>query len=865
MAETAMDEGGAAQPGSRPLQEPAGATRLPMVAAGERCDLHFILDRDLRLRSVSNATLRALGMTAKALLGRTWQEAGLPAAIAPSLAQALRAGRGLAARSDLPTARGPRRCELRIEPMRDETEAVAGLIVAAHEVGECRQAEARRMGELERRRLDLILNNVSEAITAVFLDTGTTVRNRGWLAFHDLASFEQLPGWRLEEVAPMFEIFDADGRLLPLAEVPLSRALRGESFRDLEVRLRRKDNGRVWWGSYNGSALRDAQGKVVAAIISMRDTTERRRAEAALRESEERFRRAITTALVPIMLHAEDGEVLAVSEGLLQATGYTRAELARFEDWLKLAYRDRAAEKAARMERRFKENTAIPGVEVAVHTRAGEVRTWVWHAPPPERLADGRKCLFAIASDVTERKRAEQALRASKQRLEVALAAGRMGTFEWDLVSDEVSWDEQHHRIFGVDPDRFVPSLDAVLRLIHPDDRARIQALAERAIATGEAYETEFRIVRPDGEVRWAVGGASVTLDATGRAVRFTGVTYDITHVKQAEAALRQAEERQRLAHRAARVGTFEWNIQTDVNRWTPELEALYGLPPGGFGGSYRAWAARVHPDDLPEAERRIEAALADGSFEAEWRGGGPDGTIRWLAARGWVLKDEAGTPLRLVGVNVDITELKTVIEQRDRLLIELNHRVKNNLQLVGSLLKIQAARSQEPAVARLVEQTGHRIAAIAQVHGSLYQGDSIGSLEFSAYLRDLCSQLAQSFVEAGRVGLEVEARPLRLQVDQAIPLGLIVNELVTNAVKHGFANGCCGTVRVRCQPIADGAWRLEVGDEAADGEAGAAPLPDGELRGLGMQLVEGFARQLGGTLRIERTPRYRVQVDFPP
>jgi PAS domain S-box-containing protein len=362
-----------------------------------------------------------------------------------------------------------------------------------------------------------------------------------------------------------------------------------------------------------------------------------------------------------------------------------------------------------------------------------------------------------------------------------------------------------------------------------------------------------------------------VTLDATGRAVRFSGVTYDITHVKEAEAALRQAEERQRLAHRAARVGTFEWNIQSDVNRWTPELEALYGLPPSSFGGSYRAWAACVHPDDLPEAERRIAAALADGSFEAEWRAVWPDGTTRWLAARGWVLKDESGTPLRLVGVNFDITalkqaeaDLKTVIEQRDRLLVELNHRVKNNLQLVGSLLKIQAARSAEPAVARLVEQTGHRIAAIARVHGSLYQGDSIGSLEFSSYLRDLCGQLAQSFIEAGRVALEVEARPLRLQVDQAIPLGLIVNELVTNAVKHGFANGCCGTVRVRCQPVGEAVWRLEVGDEA-EGMAGPAPFPEGEATGLGMQLVEGFARQLGGTLRIERTPRYRVQVDFPP
>ena len=157
-------------------------------------------------------------------------------------------------------------------------------------------------------------------------------------------------------------------------------------------------------------------------------------------------------------------------------------------------------------------------------------------------------------------------------------------------------------------------------------------------------------------------------------------------------------------------------------------------------------------------------------------------------------------------------------------------------------------------------------IAAIAQVHGSLHQGGTGGSLEFAGYLRELCRQLADSFLEAGqgRVGLEVEAaEPVRVDVDRAIPLGLIVNELVTNAFKHGFREaGAAGTVRVRFQPAGGDAWRLEVLDEGAPwGEDEAA----GELRaGLGMQLVEGFARQLHGTVTVERRPRFRVRVEFP-
>jgi two-component system, sensor histidine kinase PdtaS len=115
-----------------------------------------------------------------------------------------------------------------------------------------------------------------------------------------------------------------------------------------------------------------------------------------------------------------------------------------------------------------------------------------------------------------------------------------------------------------------------------------------------------------------------------------------------------------------------------------------------------------------------------------------------------------------------------------------------------------------------------------------------------------------------GRVALKVEAEEARLNLDQAIPLGLIVNELVTNAFKHGFAQGGAGTVHVRFHGAGDGTWRLEVAEEgdavATEPEAGGPPSGGG----LGVQLVQGFARQLGGTVRFERAPRFQVRVEFP-
>ena len=120
---------------------------------------------------------------------------------------------------------------------------------------------------------------------------------------------------------------------------------------------------------------------------------------------------------------------------------------------------------------------------------------------------------------------------------------------------------------------------------------------------------------------------------------------------------MRASEARLRLAQQVARVGTFEWNIQTGVNTWTPELEAIYGLKPGEFAGSQQTWESLVHPNVRAEAVRQIQESMETGRFEAEWRVVWPDGTLRWLAGRAWVFKDEAGKPLRLIGVNIDITE----------------------------------------------------------------------------------------------------------------------------------------------------------------------------------------------------------------
>jgi len=163
------------------------------------------------------------------------------------------------------------------------------------------------------------------------------------------------------------------------------------------------------------------------------------------------------------------------------------------------------------------------------------------------------------------------------------------------------------------------------------------------------------------------------------------------------EAALRESEERFRLAQQAARIGTFDLNLRTGVNKWTRELEEMYGFGPGEFGGTQRDWEALLHSDDRNEIVRAVEEAIRSGPFEKEFRIVRTDGSVRWMLARAATLKDASGAAERLIGINIDVTERREIEEQLRRsqreLAIEVAH-LKLLQQISTELIQGQSVTS---------------------------------------------------------------------------------------------------------------------------------------------------------------------------
>ena len=208
--------------------------------------------------------------------------------------------------------------------------------------------------------------------------------------------------------------------------------------------------------------------------------------------------------------------------------------------------------------------------------------------------------------------------------------------------------------------------------------------------------------------------------------------------------------------------------------------------------------------------------------------------------------------------------QLRTAIEQQELLMQEIHHRVKNNLQIIASLMNLQASRIRLPEAKREFQSARDRIRALATLHRHLYAHGDLHTINMRSFLHELCDQLLHAIGEApgGRIHLEIEAPELQISSDQAVPMALIVTEAVSNAAKYAFPGGRLGHIQVRLTTDGDSA-RLVIEDDGVGIPPGPAQTETGVRDGLGIHLIGGFARQLGGTLTVTHENGTRYTLDL--
>jgi len=297
-------------------------------------------------------------------------------------------------------------------------------------------------------------------------------------------------------------------------------------------------------------------------------------------------------------------------------------------------------------------------------------------------LRDGRVIALIVTSrDVSERVKTVKQLEKSQRHLRHALLAGRTGTWEWDIATNEVTWSDGVEAMFGLEPGSFQGSYDAYKKLLHPDDIPMIEAAIENTLTNHIPYYMEQRSIFPDGTLHWLGAQGDVYRDENGKPLRMVGTVTDITQRKTDEAHMRHQDFLLSKAQEIAQIGSYSWDIKTNKFFWSDEMHRIFGISKEVFNGYGPEIVAKaIHPDDQEKLFHAQQYVLQEKKPYApmEYRIIRPDGSIRHVWADGHLELDDNGEAVSMIGTVQDITERKhaeaALLKSQQKLAMHFQH-----------------------------------------------------------------------------------------------------------------------------------------------------------------------------------------------
>ncbi|MGD1905321.1 MAG: diguanylate cyclase domain-containing protein [Leptolyngbyaceae cyanobacterium] len=296
-------------------------------------------------------------------------------------------------------------------------------------------------------------------------------------------------------------------------------------------------------------------------------------------------------------------------------------------------------------------------------------------------------------------------------QLKVAQRIAQVGSWEMDAQTYTMSWSEELVRIYGLEAIDTRPNYPELLDCLLPQEHSLMRTAIEEAISSGKPYELEHRLVRPDSTQRWVVSRGEAILDNQGQVVKLIGTVADISDRK----AMTTAQDQQRLTLDLTQIGSWEFDLTTGKAMWSESHFWLMGLDPKESASTYQVWKERIHPEDLNRVEKAIHTALDNQAiFQDEHRMIYPDGTERWVFAKGKGIYNETGQAVRMVGVMMDVSDRKQTEAELQRLNTQLQQlarvdsltQVANRFQLEESLIQEwqRAKRDQQPLTVLMLD-----------------------------------------------------------------------------------------------------------------------------------------------------------------
>ena len=626
-------------------------------------------------------------------------------------------------------------------------------------------------------------------------------------------------------------------------------------------------NGQWYWFSTRTSPARDANDEVSRTVTVWHNVTARKQYEDALRKSEERFQLAVQGANDGLWDWQLDMNEVYFSPRWKSMIGYADEEIPNtLESWKDHVHPDDIGQVEKYLEEFFAGCTNNFEAEFRMQHKDGSYIN-VLSRGTLVRNIEGKPVRFVGTHvDITERKRAEFVL---KEKLDLQVQFAQVAETVPGLIcsfllrpdgSTAMPFATRMIKdVYGLSPDDVAQDSSPVLRLIHPDDRDHVLQSIMESARTFTPWHDEYRIQHSVKGERW-IEGHSMPLQQPDGSILWHGFVSDITERKKSEEALRTSEQRFRSFVEQAPTAIFEADARGRYVDMNPEALNQLGYERDELLGK------RI--EDLTAEGDRVLALttfwelLENGKSEGEYRMVRKNGEEIWVSTLA-VRLDES----RYLAFCRDVTarrdaeeQLKASLHEKEILLKEIHHRVKNNLQVISSLISLQAEELKDPAARAAFRESRQRVRSMALIHENLYQSENLASIRIRDYIETVTKEMRRSF-KSNEISIDVDVEEILLGIDVAVPCGLIINELLTNALKHAFPGERSGKVTLHLHRSSPHAVRLVVEDDGVG-------FPEGvdfrSLTSMGMTLVLSLTQQIDGAIGLERADGTRFVLDFP-
>ncbi|NQZ79031.1 MAG: PAS domain S-box protein, partial [Ekhidna sp.] len=558
-----------------------------------------------------------------------------------------------------------------------------------------------------------------------------------------------------------------------------------------EYRLAHKDGEILWFRVTKKIFANEAHG-THQILSTYTDITKRKKAELELIENERQYRFLAENTSDAVALFDPNWNITYISPGVEQIFGYTLEEYLHLDPFEQVFPEDLPIiqQVVSDMQNGIDEFTR----EYRMFNKSREI-IWVETKTQVIRTDNEIASVITTTNDITPRKTAELQRRKAFEQLQLAIGSANIGIWNFDVATKHLEVNDNLLEMYDLPAKSFDGSRRSLITKIHSEDIPLIRKSFNRMSEGETVSDLRLRIKRKDGTGHVVMSGVPLR-NEKGEIISTVGINLDVTDIIDRKNLLRRKIEQLQIAAHTAKIGMFAKNIESENLEFNDEILSIYEVDRMEVLKDQHFWEKLVMPEDRLRALDGLNNVLSakNPKNEERFRIQTKSGKIKHIYAAA-SLSDGKSGPKEVIGVNMDITDLienekklAKTLEEKEMLLRELHHRVKNNLQMVSSILHIKSRKFKDSEVLNILKDVNSKIVSVAQVHESLLEQDSTSRILIDKYIHVLINNIVASFSGGGRTfDCKINVRPYKLESELVFTLGLMIHEIVMNIIKYAY------------------------------------------------------------------------------